>query len=44
MLRFLGAGRFFANCQVKKGSSKAKNEEHNRKLWDISEDYVKKFV
>ena len=37
-------GRFFANCQVKKGSSKAKNDEHNRKLWDISEDYVKKFV
>ena len=37
-------GRFFANCEVKKGSSKAKNEEHNRKLWDISEDYVKKFV
>ena len=37
-------GRFFANCEVKKGSSKAKNEEHNRRLWDISEDYVKKFV
>ena len=37
-------GRFFANCQVKKGSSKAKNDEHNRRLWDISEDYVKKFV
>ena len=37
-------GKFFANCEVKKGSSKAKNEEHNRRLWDISEDYVKKFV
>ena len=37
-------GRFFANCQVKKGSSKAKNDEHNRRLWDISENYVKKFV
>lgn len=37
-------GRFFANCEVKRGSSKAKNEEHNRRLWDISEDYVKKFV
>ena len=37
-------GRFFANCEVKKGSSKAKNEEHNQRLWDISEDYVKKFI
>ena len=37
-------GRFFANCEVKRGSSKAKNEEHNQRLWDISEDYVKKFV
>ena len=37
-------GKFFANSQVKKGSSKAKNEEHNRKLWEISEDFVEKFV
>ena len=34
-------GRFFANCEVKKGSSKAKNEEHNQKLWDLSEEFVK---
>ena len=30
-------GKFFANCEVKKGSSKAKNEEHNQKLWELSE-------
>ena len=37
-------GRFFAESKVKKGSSKAKNEEHNRKLWEISEDAVAKFL
>ena len=37
-------GRFFANCEVKKGSSKAKNEEHNQKLWELSEDFVKPFL
>lgn len=37
-------GRFFANSQVKKGSSKAKNEEHNQKLWELSEEFVEKFV
>ena len=37
-------GRFFANCEVKKGSSKAKNEEHNQKLWDLSEEFVKPFL
>ena len=37
-------GRFFANSQIKKGSSKAKNEEHNRKLWELSEEFVEKFV
>ena len=37
-------GRFFANCEVKKGSSKAKNEKHNRKLWEISEELVAPFV
>ena len=36
-------GRFFANCEVKKGSSKAKNEEHNQKLWELSEEFVKPF-
>ena len=37
-------GKFFANSQIKKGSSKAKNEEHNRKLWELSEEFVEKFV
>ena len=37
-------GRFFAASKVKKGSSKAKNEEHNRKLWDLSEDAVAPFL
>ena len=37
-------GKFFANCEVKKGSSKAKNEEHNQKLWELSEDFVKPFL
>jgi len=37
-------GRFFANSQVKKGSSKAKNEEHNQKLWELSEEFVKPFL
>ena len=37
-------GKFFANSQVKKGSSKAKNEEHNQKLWDLSEDFLKPFL
>ena len=37
-------GKFFANTQVKKGSSKAKNEEHNLKLWELSEEFVKPFL
>ena len=37
-------GKFFANSQVKKGSSKAKNEEQNQKLWDLSEDFLKPFL
>ena len=37
-------GKFFANCEVKKGSSKAKNEEHNQKLWELSEEFVKPFL
>ena len=37
-------GKFFANSQVKKGSSKAKNEEHNLKLWELSEEFVKPFL
>jgi len=37
-------GRFFAASKVKKGSSKAKNEEHNRKLWELSEEFVAPFV
>jgi NAD(P)-dependent dehydrogenase (short-subunit alcohol dehydrogenase family) len=37
-------GRFFANCEVKKGSAKAKNEEHNRRLWEISEEAVAPFL
>jgi NAD(P)-dependent dehydrogenase (short-subunit alcohol dehydrogenase family) len=37
-------GRFFSNCEVKKGSGKAKNEEHNQKLWEISEDVVSPFL
>ena len=36
--------RFFANCEVKKGSAKAKNEEHNRRLWEISEKAVAPFL
>jgi NAD(P)-dependent dehydrogenase (short-subunit alcohol dehydrogenase family) len=38
------SGRFFSNCEVKKGSGKAKNEEHNQKLWEISEDAVSPFL
>jgi NAD(P)-dependent dehydrogenase (short-subunit alcohol dehydrogenase family) len=38
------SGRFFSNCEVKKGSGKAKNEEHNEKLWEISEDAVSPFL
>ncbi len=37
-------GRFFANSEVKKGSSKAKNEEHNRKLWEVSEEAISPFI
>ena len=37
-------GRFFANCEVKKGSSKAKNEQHNQKLWEISEKMLEPFL
>jgi NAD(P)-dependent dehydrogenase (short-subunit alcohol dehydrogenase family) len=37
-------GRFFANCEVKKGSAKARNEEHNRRLWEISEEAVAPFL
>ena len=37
-------GKFFANCQVKKGSSKARNEKHNQKLWELSEEFVKPFL
>jgi retinol dehydrogenase-12 len=37
-------GRFFADCKVKQGSSKAKNEEHNKKLWELSEEFVAPFV
>jgi hypothetical protein len=29
---------------VKKGSGKAKNEEHNEKLWEISENAVSPFL
>ena len=36
-------GRFFAASKVKKGSSKAKNEEHNQKLWELSEEAVAPF-
>jgi NAD(P)-dependent dehydrogenase (short-subunit alcohol dehydrogenase family) len=38
------SGRFFSNCEVKKGSGKAKNKEHNEKLWEISEDAVSPFL
>jgi len=38
------SGRFFSNCEVKKGAGKAKNEEHNQKLWEISEDAVSPFL
>jgi NAD(P)-dependent dehydrogenase (short-subunit alcohol dehydrogenase family) len=38
------SGRFFSNCEVKNGSGKAKNEEHNQKLWEISEDAVSPFL
>ena len=37
-------GKFFANSQVKKGSSKAKNDKHNAKLWELSEEFVKPFL
>ena len=37
-------GRFFANSQVKKGSSKARNEKHNQKLWELSEEFVKPYL
>jgi len=37
-------GRFFADCKVKQGSSKAKNEEHNKKLWELSEEFVAPFL
>jgi retinol dehydrogenase-12 len=37
-------GKFFSNCEVKKGSGKAKNEEHNKKLWELSEEFVTPFV
>ena len=37
-------GKFFANSQVKKGSSKAKNDKHNVKLWELSEEFVKPFL
>jgi len=37
-------GRFFADCKVKEGSSKAKNDEHNKKLWELSEKLVAPFV
>ena len=37
-------GRFFANCEVRKGSAKARNDEHNRRLWDISEEAVAPFI
>ncbi len=37
-------GKFFAASKVKKGSSKAKNEEHNRKLWELSEEAVAPFL
>ena len=38
------SGRFFSNCEVKKGSSRAKNEEHNQRLWEISEDAISPFL
>ena len=37
-------GKFFANSQVKKGSSKAKNEKNNKKLWELSEEFVEPFL
>ena len=37
-------GRFFADCKVKQGSSKAKNDEHNKKLWELSEKLIAPFV
>jgi len=37
-------GKFFANSQVKKGSSKAKNNQNNVKLWELSEEFVKPFL
>ena len=30
--------KFFANSQVKKGSYK--NDEHNKKLWELSEELL----
>ena len=38
------SGRFFSNCEVKKGSGKAKNEEHNQRLCEISEDAISPFL
>ena len=37
-------GRFFADCKVKQGSSKAKNDEHNKKLWELSEEFIAPFI
>ena len=37
-------GRFFADCKVKQGSSKAKNDEHNKKLWELSEEFIAPFL
>ena len=37
-------GKFFADCKIKKGSSKARSEENNKKLWDLSEEFVSEFV
>lgn len=37
-------GRFFADCKVKEGSSKAKNDEHNKKLWELSEEFIAPFI
>ena len=37
-------GKFFADCKIKKGSGKARSEENNKKLWDLSEEFVSEFV
>lgn len=37
-------GRFFADCKVKQGSSKAKNDEDNKKLWELSEEFIAPFL